>query len=174
MDKSALTMCLTLFSSPLLFHESFEKLLTDYLKSDLIWLENSIKFPEMYEGLQFKFILGHLMTQIFLHFNEASFTPLIQLLHQSVFCHILQTAFLISQYPFVSCSHYIQQSKTFTRQVSVRRKFKFRATVFINLQIIFRILFFLFQQLTKPAFNIQSTKNDRICFCFRNLNKYLQ
>ena len=51
MDKSALTMCLTLFSSPLLFYKSFEKLLTDYLKSDLIWLENSIKFPEMYEGL---------------------------------------------------------------------------------------------------------------------------
>ena len=31
---------------------------------------------------------------------------------------------------------------------------------------------FLFQQLIKPAFKIQSTKCC-MCFCFKNLNKYL-
>ena len=43
--------CLKLLPSSLIFHEIFEKHLIDYLQSDLIWLENSINFPEMFRGL---------------------------------------------------------------------------------------------------------------------------
>ena len=50
------------FSNPHIFHKIFEKLLIDYLQSELIWLENSINFTEIFEELWFKFIFGHLMT----------------------------------------------------------------------------------------------------------------
>ena len=49
------------FSNPYIFHKIFEKLPTDYLQSELIWLENAINFPEMFEGLWFKFIFRHLI-----------------------------------------------------------------------------------------------------------------
>ena len=43
--------CLKLFSSPFIFRKIFQRFLNDNLKSDLIWLENSINFPEMFEEL---------------------------------------------------------------------------------------------------------------------------
>ena len=50
------------FSNPLIFYKMFEKLLINYLQSELIWLENYINFPEIFEGLWLKFIFDHLMT----------------------------------------------------------------------------------------------------------------
>ena len=49
---------LKLFSSPLIFHKIFEKLQINYLQPHLIWLGNSINFPEMFKGLQFTFFLN--------------------------------------------------------------------------------------------------------------------
>ena len=84
--------------------------------------------------------------------------------------HILQTAFLIFQNPFVHAHTISNKTTVFTRQVAVGRKVKVRATVFISWQITFRILFFV-PVTNKPGFNIQSTKHFCISFCFRNLRE---
>ena len=112
----------------------------------------------------------YLMALNFFNSNGASFnTPNIVTLSIYFFCHKSCHSIFNTSISFCLCSHYIQQSKIFTRQIAVSRKIKIRAIVF---WATLRILFFV-QQLIKLTFNIQSTKHYCMCFCFTSLSKYL-